>query len=787
MKYGYFDDKNKEYVVTRPDTPTPWMNYLGLDEYCAMISNTAGGYSFHKDPRDKRILRYRYNNIPQDRPGRYIYLREQDSGEYWSATWNPLPKPLADFKYVCRHGLGYTLIKSHYKGIETQVTYFVPLKENLEVWIFKVVNTTKEARRLTIFSYAEFCLWQAMMDQNDFQYSLNIANCACRDGIIYHMTNYYPKVAPVDLAFFGASIAPAGFDCDREKFIGPNKSEANPAAVEAGHSFGSVARGGNPIGSHSFHLELGAGETKEITFVLGVAKDTRTGAKLVAKFSAAGFAETELARLKENWRDYLNHFFVSSPDKDLNTMVNTWNAYQCRTTFNWSRSASYYESGIGRGMGFRDSNQDCLGVLHTLSSRVRQRIIDLAKNQFKDGSAYHQYSPLTKKGDKTGYSDDHLWLIVSTAGYLKESGDFAFLNEKIAFADGTSASLYKHLARAVKYSLKKVGRHGIPLMGYADWNDCLNNMGPGAESVWVGQFLCFALKELARMSELLGKKKDAAAFLKSARKMQDTINKKAWDGQWYTRAFDAKGRPVGSKSCKEGGNIYLNSQSWAVLADITERGQQVKCMDMVKKYLDTEYGIMLLSPPYKTFYPYIGAIGTFAQGLKENGGIFCHANPWAMIAEAMLGRAENAFSYYKKMAPTTYNDIADIHMTEPYIYSQFIAGRDSHEAGRARNSWLTGSATWNYIAATWYILGIQPDYKGLKISPCIPKDWKEYGVRRHFRGAVYDIKVKNPRGVSTGVSSITVDAKMIEGNVIPSGKKGTTYKVEVTMGGKDAR
>ncbi|MFA5410946.1 MAG: glycosyl transferase [Candidatus Omnitrophota bacterium] len=786
MQGGYFDEKNREYVITRPDTPTPWMNYLGLDEYCALISNTGGGYSFHRDPRDKRILRYRYNNIPADRPGRYIYLRDQDSGEFWSASWQPVLKPLDDFKYECRHGLGYTKISSRYKQIESETVYFVPRKENLELWILKIRNSGKKARKLAIFSYLEFCLWQAVMDSSDFQYSLNIANCISKDGIIYHLTNYYPKVAPADLAYFGSSLKPAGFDCDREKFIGPYRSESNPLAVEEGRSFNSLARGGNPIGAQSFHLKLAPGEAKEAVFALGVARDFSAARKLVKKFTNSNFALKELQQLKLDWRDYLSHLSLESPDKDLNTMVNTWNAYQCRTTFNWSRSASYYESGIGRGMGFRDSNQDCLGVLHTLAARVRQRIIDLARNQFKDGSSFHQYFPLTKKGDKAGYSDDHLWLIVSTAGYLKESGDFAFLGNKIPFADAGSATLYEHLVRAVNYSLKQVGSHGIPLMGYADWNDCLNNMGPGAESVWVAQLLCFVLKELSSLAEFIGKKKDALKFWRSALKMQQTINQKAWDGSWYVRAFDTGGRPIGSSSCREG-RIYLNSQSWAVLADIAERKKLVKCMDMVKERLDSKYGLMLLSPPYKTFDPRVGAIGTFAAGLKENGGIFCHANPWAMIAETLLGRAEQAFDYYKKMAPAAYSNIAAVHMTEPYIYSQFIAGKDSQEFGRARNSWLTGSAAWNFIAATWYILGIRPDYRGLMVSPCIPRQWDGFRIKRRFRGATYDIKVSNPRHVSTGIKSVFINGKKIEKNILPLAKAGTTCKVEAIIGGIDAK
>ncbi|MEA3560958.1 MAG: glycosyl transferase, partial [Candidatus Omnitrophota bacterium] len=601
MNYGHFDEKNKEYVITRPDTPTPWINYLGVDEYCAIISNTAGGYSFHKDPRDKRILRYRYNNLPVDRPGRYLYLCDKETGEFWSCSWQPVIKPLKEFKYECRHGLSYTKINAGYKQINSEVTYFVPRSENLEIWILRLQNSSKKVRNLAVFSYVEFCLWQAVADAADFQYTLNIANCLCQDGIIYHLTNYYPKAGFSSLAYLGASRRPGGFDCDREKFIGPYRSESNPLAVEKARSFNSQAVGGNPIGSQSFYLRLKPKEEQTIVFVLGVEQNKRKAQSRIAKFTDLKVALSELDKIKQSWQTYLD-CRVISPDKEVNTMVNTWNAYQCHTTFNWSRSASYYEAGIGRGMGFRDSNQDCLGVLHSVPGKVKQRIEDLANNQFKDGSSFHQYFPLTKKGDKTGYSDDHLWLIVSTAGYIKESGDTDFLGKKIPFTNQGKDTLYNHLSRAIDYSFNHLGRHGLPLMGYADWNDCLNNMGSGAESVWVGQLLCFVCRQMAGLAQAINKKNDSLMFSELARKMQRTINRVAWDGNWYVRAFDSKGRPIGSSDCREG-KIYLNSQSWAVIAEIAPRERLLKCMDMVAKKLDTEYGIILLSPPYRSFDP----------------------------------------------------------------------------------------------------------------------------------------------------------------------------------------
>ncbi len=782
MEFGYFDQKNREYVIVRPDTPTPWINYLGQDDYCAMISNTAGGYSFKSDPRDCRILRYRYNSLPVDRPGRYIYLRDDSTRDYWSVSWQPVRKSLDRYKYECRHGMGYTRIASEYSCIATQTTYFVPLKENLEIYMLRLKNSGQENRSLSLFTYVEFCLWQAVMDMQDFQYCLNISRAECDGNVIFHLTNYYPKVAPSNLAFFGASETLAGYDTDRERFIGDYRDESNPIAVESGISSNSVNRGGNPCGSHHIKLSLGPGEEKTVIFVLGVEKNRKRAQALVKKYTDPATAEAKLAELKANWSGALENLSVKTPDADLDTMVNVWNQYQCRTTFNWARSASYYESGIGRGMGFRDANQDTLGVLHTIPSRVRQRIIDLAKNQFRRGDSFHQYFPLTRAGDKTGYSDDHLWLIVSTVHYIRETGDFAFLEEKVPYADEGSATIYEHLLAAVKFSFGDCGKHGIPHIGYADWNDCLNNVGKGAESVWVGEFLCYVTSELSSLARRVGKKSDAVKLDKLYRKMSDTINAKAWDGAWYVRVFDYKGRPVGSKKCKEGGKIHLNSQTWAVLSGIAGKERAYKCMDSVRKYLDTKHGVKLTSPAYKTFYPYIGAVGTFCPGLKENGGIFSHANPWVVIAETKLGRGDIAFQIYKKTCPAARNGIADIQKTEPYIYSQFIAGDESPEFGRSRNSWLTGSASWNLVAVTRYILGIRPDYDGLLIDPCIPAGWKGFRVRRVFRGATYDIEVINPEGVSSGVKTIELDEIKIGGNILPIFNDKKTHAVKVVMG-----
>jgi len=797
-KYGYFDEKNKEYVITRPDTPTPWINYLGSDEYCALISNTAGGYSFHKDPRDRRILRYRYNNLPSDRPGRYLYVRDNESGDFWSLTWQPVLKNLDEYRYECRHGLGYTKITSLYSGIESEVLYFVPLNENLEICALTLKNKSQRKRNLTVFSYLEFCLWQAVMDMNDFQYTLNIARAGCDNEVIYHTTNFSPETGNI-FAFFASSEKTSGFDCNREKFIGPYRSESNPLVVEKGKSFNSAASGGNPIASLAVDFELSPDEEKNVVFVLGVSQDRSESDNYIRKYKKKEAVEKELNKLKEYWEEYLTNFSAHTPDDGTNLMVNTWNQYQCRTTFNWSRSASYYEAGIGRGMGFRDSNQDVLGVLHAISGKVRARIKNLAKNQFDNGSSFHQYFPLTGEGDKRGYSDDHLWLIISTADYIKETGDLDFLKEEISYAKNNVATgfnlrkgtLYEHLKKALDYTLANTGVHGLPLIGFADWNDCLN-LGEKGESVWVAQLWCKACREFIELAQYYnatqnpvaaggGLRDDIEKYSALASKIQQLINNVCWDRDWYIRAFASDGKPVGSSSSKEG-KIYLNTQSWAVFSGIAEGKRAARCMDSVRERLNTEHGIMLVAPPYTTYDPGIGAIGTFAPGLKENGGIFCHSNPWAVIAECMLGRGDTAFEYYKKIAPTARNEIADIHKTECYVYSQFITGREHPNFGMARNSWLTGSATWNLIAVTNYILGIRPAYEGLLIDPCIPKSWDGFTVQRRFRGAIYEIDVANEKHVCKGVSSVLIDGKEIASQVIPAFSDGKVHRVKVIMG-----
>ena len=814
-KYGYFDDKNKKFVITRPDTPTPWINYLGSDEYCALMSNTAGGYSFHEDPKDRRITRFRYNNVPVDRPGKYIYLRDEKTGEYWSASWQPVvsvgrrssvvgrnttydirlsaeakhSKHLAKaehttYEYECRHGLGYTKIKSQHKGIATHTTYFVPRGDNMELWASEITNNTGNLRKIKLFTYVEFCLWHAEMDMTDFQYTLNIAKANREGNIIFHETEYAPKAKKFNLSFFACSRKISGYDCDRETFIGPYRSEENPEAVERGKSFNSFSSGGNPIASFSVELTLKPGETKEIVFMLGVAENKSEAKRTVKKYKKTANILKSFGKLRSYWEDCLSNYQVKTPDPDVDTMVNIWNQYQCRTTFNWSRFASYYEAGIGRGMGFRDSNQDTLGIVHTIPAKVKVRLKELASNQFKNGSSYHKFFPLTKTGEKGGYSDDPLWLILAAVGYIKETKDFAFLDEPVKYVDGAKGTMYEHLKGAIDFVESEKGPKGFVLMRFADWNDCLNlgTDNERAETTWVPELEYWAIREFIRLAEHKKHFQDVKKYSKLAARVKANFNKNAWDGKWYIRGIDKFGKNIGSKKNKKG-KIYLNSQTWAVMSGITEGKRARTCMDMVKKFLDTKYGVMLMAPAYTEFDPVLGAITTFAPGLKENGGIFCHSNPWAMIAETVLGRGDRAFEYYKKILPSAKNKIADIHKTECYVYSQFITGRDNPHFGRARNSWLTGTAAWNMVAISQYILGIRPEYEGLCVDPCIPRKWKRFTVQRRFRNAIYEIEVTNPKGLSKGVKSLVVDGKKIEGNIIPDFRDNNkVHKVKAVIG-----
>ncbi len=814
MKYGHFDDQRREYVITQPDTPLPWINYLGCQAYFGIISNTAGGYSFYRDARLRRLTRYRYNNVPMDFGGRYIYLREHESKEFWSPSWEPTRTELKD--YACRHGMGYTAIQSEYTGIEAETRYFVPLDENLEIWQLTITNRRDTTARISAFASIEFCLWDAQDDATNFQRNFNTGQVEVEDGVIYHKTEYRERRN--HFAYFASSQPGAGFDTQREAFLGRNRGWDKPASVETGQLTNSIAYGWSPIGAHQVKLELEPGETREIVFVLGYhenptdqkfdpAGSQTINKKLVkpviARYLDSKEADAAFERLRQYWDSLLNIFQVDTPDIHTNRMVNIWNAYQCMATFNMSRSASFFESGIGRGLGFRDSNQDLLGFVHMAPARARERILDLAATQLPTGGAYHQYQPLTKRGNNDiggGFNDDPHWLIVGVSAYLKETGDWSILDEPVQFENepGSEQPLYEHLRRSFNYTLERIGPHGLPLIGRADWNDCLNlncfseNSGESfqttenkeggvAESVFIaGQFVV-ASRELEQIARALAKLDDATTLESNARRMVEAIERDGWDGDWFLRAYDYFGKVVGSRSNEEG-QIFAEPQGMCVMAGVgVMDGRAARAMTSVRDLLGTEHGVMLVQPAFTRYHLELGEISTYPPGYKENGSIFCHVNPWIMIGETMLGHGDAAFEYYQRTNPSARAVISDVHRCEPYVYAQTIAGRDAPSFGEAKNSWLTGSASWHFVAISQWILGIRPELNGLRIDPVLPESWPGFSATRQWRGATYEIVVRQPLGVTGRVGRLVVDGKPVEGNLVPEAPAGSVVRVEAEV------
>lgn len=819
MKYGYFDDAKREYVITRPDTPNPWLNYLGCEDYFGLITNTAGGYSFYKDARLRRLTRYRYNNAPADTGGRYIYLRDNASGEYWSPSWQPTQKELQD--YSCRHGMGYTIIGSTYDGIRAETRYFVPLGENLEIWQLTITNQREAKADISVFSGVEFCLWDAWEDATNFQRNLSTGEVEIDDGVIYHKTEYRERRE--HFAYFACSAELAGFDTQREVFLGQYRGWDKPRVVEQGESGYSIAHGWQPIGSHHVKVSLKPGEQKTIGSVLGYFENPKDKKfdppdsqlinkkhvkPIIAKYLDKKNADEAFNKLSAYWDRMLGILHVDTPNEHMNRMLNIWNAYQCMVTFNISRSASLFESGVGRGLGFRDSNQDLMGFVHMVPTKARQRLLDMAATQLPDGGAYHQYQPLTKRGNDaigSNFNDDPLWLVLGVSAYLRETGDWGILDEPVPYDNepGLETPLFEHLERSIQYTLDRLGPHGLPLIGRADWNDCLNlnsfSDSPGlsfqttatkdgkvAESVFIAGLFVAAAQEMANISERhssSSRKKSIRqspnGYSKAAYEMKQKVYAHGWDGEWFLRAYDDFGNKVGSSESEEG-KIFLETQGICPMAGIgLENGHARKALESVHKYLATEHGLILLQPAFSQYYLHLGEISSYPPGYKENAGIFCHANPWAIIAETRVGNGERAFDYYMRINPSVREKIAELHRCEPYVYAQMIAGPDAPTHGEAKNSWLTGTAAWNYVAATQYILGIYAGYDGLVMQPCLPPDWSGYTATRVFRGATYQISAER-KGPGNQIS-LLVDDKPIEGNLVPLAGPGKTVSIKATV------
>ena len=824
MRFGHFDDKSKEYVITRPDTPLPWINYLGTDSFFGLISNTTGGYSFYKDARLRRLTRYRYNNAPLDVGGRYIYLRDAESGEIWSPSWMPTRVDLDS--YECRHGMGYTKISSKKKGITASARYFVPFNSKCEVWDVTLTNERDGDAHFDLFSAVEFALWDAWDDSTNFQRNFNLGEVEVPDlledseagdalrSTIFHKTEYRERRN--HFAYFACSEPLAGFDSQRDAFLGPYRGWDKPLVVESGQSKNSIAHGWQPIGSHHLKIHLKPGEIKRVIFLLGyhenpvnekfdpAGSNTINKASvlpIIREFLLPEVVDAAFEELKEYWQELLGKFVVVTPDEDTNRMVNIWNAYQCMITFNMSRSASYFESGIGRGMGFRDSTQDLLGFVHIVPERARERLLDLAATQLSNGGAFHQYSPLTKRGNNdvgSDFNDDPHWLVLAAAAYVKETGDLSILDELVPYENqpGTEMPLFEHLQRAVQYTLDRLGPHQLPLIGRADWNDCLNlncfsntpgqsfqtttnQDGTTAESVMIAGLFVLSCQEMTQLASLFAASPAAESFefhapafySEKAKQMEQAIWEAGWDGEWFRRANDAFGEPLGSHLNEEG-QIFIEPQGLCVMAGLgVEDGKARQALDAVRERLATPHGLVLVNPAYSRYQLRLGEISSYPPGYKENASVFCHSNPWIMIAETVVGRGDRAFDYYKRINPSVREAISEVHRCEPYVYAQTIAGKDAPTHGEAKNSWLTGTASWNYVAITQYILGIKPTHNGLSVHPVIPSDWAGFEATRIFRAVVYNIKVVRNCEISS--TRLSVDGELIEGCIIPIPPKGT--------------
>jgi cellobiose phosphorylase len=805
MQFGHFDDEAREYVITAPRTPYPWINYLGNEDFFSLISHTGGGYCFYRDALFRRLLRHRYNNSPTDVGGRAFYIRDGD--DVWTPAWMPMKSVLEG--YECRHGLGTTKIRGSRNGVSAEMLFLVPLGETAEVCRLTLSNESQTAKALKVFSFVEFCLWNAWDDQTNFQRNLSIGEVEVEDSAIYHTTEYRERRN--HYAVFGVNAPIAGFDTDRESFLGLYNGLHEPEAVLAGTPGNSIASGWSPIGSHCLEAELAPGESRDFVFVLGYVENPtkdkwqklgvvnkEPARALMSRFSETAQVEAAVAKLRDHWSSLLEISTLESPDERLNRMVNTWNPYQCMVTFNMSRSASYFESGIGRGMGFRDSNQDLLGFVHLVPERARQRILDIAATQFSDGSAYHQYQPLTKRGNNeigSGFNDDPLWLIIGAAAYIKETGDFGILSEEVPFDndEANSAPLFEHLRRSFHFTLENLGPHGLPLIGRADWNDCLNlncfsetpdepyqttanREGRTAESVFIaGQFV-FAAPDYADLAEHMDLSEEAEAARAHAVRMEAAILEHGWDGDWFLRAYDFFGNKVGGHECEDG-QIFIEPQGFCVMAGVgVEDGRALKALDSVAERLATPYGIVLNQPAYSRYHLELGEISSYPPGYKENAGIFCHNNPWVMIAETRVGRGDRAFDYYKRIAPAYLEEISEVHRTEPYVYSQMVAGRDAVREGEAKNSWLTGTAAWNYVAIAHHMLGVRPELNGLRVSPCIGAEIPSFILTRRCRGAEYRIRVTN--SLEHSEPQLKVNGKPVNGTLVPYASAGAVVEID---------
>jgi N,N'-diacetylchitobiose phosphorylase len=797
MQFGYFDDQNKEYVIERPDTPRSWSNYLGSTEYGAIITNNAGGYSFYKSAAQGRFMRLRFNVIPMDQPGRYFYIHDKESKDFWSSSWQPVGKSLKDYKSECRHGTAYTKISSEYSKIKTESLYFVPLGKTYECWLLKITNNEKKKRQLSLFTFVEYTNnWNLSQDMINLQYSQYILKMDVVDNIIDHGTNVYMPAKPDEfqddgqsrhtfLAIAGADVK--GFDTDREIFIGSYRTYANPIVVEEGKCKNSIAVGDNGCGTLQVDVELQPGETKELIVLMGIGSAAIEGKNAIAELGKTTKVYEEFDKVKNYWHSRIKGMSAETPDSEFNSMFNTWNPYNNLMTFAWSRAASLVYSGERDGLGYRDTVQDMLGILHSIPIDVKERLELMITGQVSNGGAMPVVKPFAhnpgneKAPEEKEYrSDDCMWLFNTIPAYVKETGDISFYEKILPYSDKEEDTVFGHLRRAIQFNLDHSGKHGFPCGLSADWNDCLV-LGQDGETTFVAFQLRYALKTYIEIAEMLNKPLEVNWATFHLKTLDDNLEKHAWDGEWYLRAYRADGLKFGSKENEEG-SIFLEPQPWAVMSGHTSMQQSEKLLDIVNKRLSTDYGLMINDPPIEKTDPNVIKSRLFNKGMKENASIFQHTQSWVVIAETLVGNGNRAYEYFRKFMPSAYNTKAEVRQTEPYVYAQFTCSKYNPRYGSSRLPWLSGTASWAYYTAAQFILGIQPEYYGLRIDPCIPSDWKEIKISRTFRQYIFNILIKNENNVQKGVKKILINNKEVDGNLIPTECMNDVNEVIVLMG-----
>ncbi|HCU04186.1 MAG TPA: N,N'-diacetylchitobiose phosphorylase [Roseburia sp.] len=799
MQYGHFDNEKREYVIDRVDLPVSWTNYLGVKDLCVVVNHTAGGYMFYQSPEYHRVTRFRGNAVPMDRPGHYVYLRDAKDGDYWSISWQPVGKPLDQAKYTCRHGMSYTTYECDYKGIKASQTLMVPMDDAVELWDVRLKNTTDKERRISVFSYCEFSFHHIMIDNQNFQMSLYCAGSSYDENIIEYDLFY----EEFGYQYFTSNVTPDGFECLRDSFLGAYRTEDNPIAVEHGTCSGSHELGNNHCGSLQKDLVLAPGEEVRLIFMLGEG-NREAGKKIREKYSDMANVDAAYAQLKDYWENKFAQLQIKTPNEGMNTLINTWNLYQAEVNIMFSRFASFIEVGGRTGLGYRDTAQDAMTIPHSNPEKCRQRIVELLRGLTTKGYGLHLFSPEwfdpdAKKEKKKPFksptviptvnandivhgledacSDDALWLVPSIIEYIKETGDAGFADEAVTYADGGEGTVYEHMKRILDFSAEQVGATGICKGLRADWNDCLN-LG-GGESAMVSFLHYWAICHFLQLAEYLGRTEDVEKYQAMRERVGNVCNRELWDKEWFIRGITKNGKKIGTSEDAEG-KVHLESNAWAVLSGAADVEKGKRAMDSVDKYLFTPYGILLNAPSYTVPDDDIGFVTRVYPGLKENGSIFSHPNPWAWAAECVLGRGDRAMKFYNALCPYYQNNMIEIRQSEPYSYCQFVVGRDHTAFGRARHPFMTGSGGWAYFSATRYMLGIRPDFEHLTIDPCIPADWKEFSAVRRWRGAEYDIHVENPDGVMKGVQELYLDGEKVER--IPVMAQGSRHDVRVVMG-----